>query len=230
MSTPRFDFQGLVGGYGSSMILRGVAGQVAPGEVLFVLGRNGVGKSTLMKMLMGFLPCRAGAVRLEGREITALSPPERRSLGITYCPQERAVFDELSVHDNLFLMAPPEGEARLVRLAERFPLLRQRREQRAGTLSGGEKKILSFVRGAIEDHSLVLLDEPTEGVQAENIERMEASIREQCAEGTAFVIVEQNLTLAEQLADRWLVLDKGEVVAEGAGRIDREAILAHIHV
>ncbi len=226
----RFEFQGLVAGYGSTMILRGVAGAVAPGEVLFVLGRNGVGKSTLMKALMGFLPCREGSVTFDGREITALAPPERRRAGITYCPQERAVFDELSVADNLFLMASPGAAARLEHLAERFPILRRRREQRAGTLSGGEKKILSFVRGAIEDHALVLLDEPTEGVQAENIERMESVIREQCAAGTAFVIVEQNLTLAERLADRWLVMDKGQVVAEGKGRAERAAIIGHIHV
>lgn len=230
MSAPRFAFAGLVGGYGSSVILRGIAGAVGAGEVLFVLGRNGVGKTTLMKVLMGFLPCREGSMRLDGRDVTALAPPERRRAGITYCPQEGAVFDELSVGDNLFLMAPPDAAARLDRLAERFPLLRRRREQRAGTLSGGEKKILSFVRGAIEDHSLVLLDEPTEGVQAENIERMESVIREQRAAGTAFVIVEQNLAMAERLADRWLVLDKGRVVSEGAGRIDREAILGHIHV
>jgi branched-chain amino acid transport system ATP-binding protein len=212
------------------MILRGVAGAVAPGEVLFVLGRNGVGKSTLMKALMGFLPCREGSVTFDGRDITALAPPERRRAGITYCPQERAVFDELSVADNLFLMAPPGAAARREHLAERFPILRRRREQRAGTLSGGEKKILSFVRGAIEDHALVLLDEPTEGVQAENIERMESVIREQCAAGTAFVIVEQNLTLAERLADRWLVMDKGQVVAEGNGRPERAAIIGHIQV
>jgi branched-chain amino acid transport system ATP-binding protein len=226
----RFEFAGLVGGYGSSMILRGVAGAVGPGEVLFVLGRNGVGKTTLMKVLMGFLPCREGAVRLDGREITALAPPERRRAGITYCPQEGAVFDALSVGDNLFLMAPPEAPARIERLAEPFPLLRRRREQRAGTLSGGEKKILSFVRGAIEDHALVLLDEPSEGVQAENIERMEAVIRAQRAAGTAFVIVEQNIAMAERLADRWLVMDKGRVVAQGAGRPPREAIIGHIQV
>jgi urea transport system ATP-binding protein len=230
MTAPRFEFEGLVGGYGGTTILRGIAGAVAPGQALFVLGRNGVGKSTLMKMLMGFLPCRAGAVRLDGRAITALSPPERRVAGITYCPQERAVFDELSVGDNLFLMAPPDAAARVARLAERFPILGQRREQRAGTLSGGEKKILSFVRGAVEDHAVVLLDEPSEGVQAENIARMEAVVREQCSAGTAFVIVEQNLTLAEHLADRWLVMDKGEAVAQGEGRIDRDAILRHIHV
>jgi branched-chain amino acid transport system ATP-binding protein len=127
-------------------------------------------------------------------------------------------------------MAPRDAAVRLGHLADRFPLLRRRREQRAGTLSGGEKKILSFVRGAIEDHALVLLDEPTEGVQAENIERMESVIREQCAAGTAFVIVEQNLTLAERLADRWLVMDKGQVVAEGKGRPERAAIIGHIQV
>ncbi|MBL8662302.1 MAG: ATP-binding cassette domain-containing protein [Candidatus Odyssella sp.] len=226
----RFEFRGLVAGYGGTTILRGIAGAVAAGEVLFVLGRNGVGKSTLMKALMGFLPCREGAVRLDGREIGGLAPPERRRAGITYCPQERAVFDELSVADNLFLTAPPGAAARLAPLAERFPILARRREQRAGTLSGGEKKILSFVRGAIEDHSLVLLDEPTEGVQAENIERMEAVVREQCAAGTAFVVVEQNLAMAERLADRWLVLDKGQVVAEGSGRPERAAIIAHIQV
>lgn len=226
----RFEFRGLVAGYGGTTILRGIAGAVAAGEVLFVLGRNGVGKSTLMKALMGFLPCREGAVRLDGREIGGLAPPERRRAGITYCPQERAVFDELSVADNLFLTAPPGAAARLAPLAERFPILARRREQRAGTLSGGEKKILSFVRGAIEDHSLVLLDEPTEGVQAENIERMEAVVREQCAAGTAFVVVEQNLAMAERLADRWLVMDKGQVVAEGSGRPERAAIIAHIQV
>jgi branched-chain amino acid transport system ATP-binding protein len=228
--TARLDFAGIVGGYGSTMILRGIGGTVAAGEVLFVIGRNGVGKSTLMKLLMGFLPCREGKVALDGRDITALAPPERRRLGITYCPQERVVFDDLSVRNNLLMMAPPDAPARLAALRDRFPLLAERADQRAGTLSGGEKKILSFVRGAIEDHVLMLLDEPTEGVQAENIDRMESVIREQCGAGTAFVIVEQNLTLAERLADRWMVIDKGRAVLDGTGRLDRDAVLEHIHV
>jgi len=226
----RLEFDGLVGGYGGSMILRGVGGAVAPGEVLFVLGRNGVGKTTLAKLLMGFLPCRAGSIRLDGADITRLSSPERRRAGISYCPQERVVFDELSVRENLFLMAPPEAAARVNRLAALFPLLAQRREQRAGTLSGGEKKMLSFARAAIENHRLVLLDEPTEGVQAENIERMETVIRERCAGGVAYVVVEQNLTLAERLADRWMVMDRGEVVLEGSGRVVRETVIRHIQV
>ncbi len=230
MNRLRLEFQGLVGGYGGSMILRGVGGAVAPGEVLFVLGRNGVGKSTLAKLLMGFLPCRSGSILFDGEDIVQLSPPERRRAGISYCPQEQAVFDELSVRDNLFLMAPPEAAARLDRLAALFPLLAQRRDQRAGTLSGGEKKMLSFARAAIETQRLVVLDEPTEGVQAENIERMEIVIREQCARGIAYVVVEQNLTLAERLADRWMVMDRGEVVLEGSGRVERETVIRHIQV
>jgi ABC-type branched-subunit amino acid transport system ATPase component len=229
-AAPRLDFTGLTGGYGSSMILRGVAGMAEPGEVLFVLGRNGVGKSTLMKLLMGFLAPREGSIRFDGRPLADLAPAERRRLGISYCPQERVVFDELTVAENLLLMGPPDAEARLAALVDRFPILGRRREQRAGTLSGGEKKMLSFARAAIEDHGLVLLDEPTEGVQAENIEHMESVLREQRARGVAFVIVEQNLSLAERLADRWLVLDRGQVVAQGQGRPDREAVLAHIHV
>lgn len=230
MTLPRLDFSGLVGGYGSSMILRGIGATLMPGEAMFVLGRNGVGKSTLMKLLMGFLPCHEGSIRLDGREITRLPPAERRRHGISYAPQERVVFDELGVEENLFLMAPPDAAARIAALDAHFPLLRRRRQQRAGTLSGGEKKILSFVRCAIEDHGLVLLDEPTEGVQAENIERMEAVIREQRAAGIAFVIVEQNLALAERLADRWLVIDRGQIVQSGAGRLNRDAVLAHIQV
>jgi len=227
---PRLEFAGLVGGYGSSMILRGITGAVMPGEALFVLGRNGVGKSTLMKLLMGFLTPREGSIRFDGKDLADVAPAGRRRLGISYCPQERVVFDDLTVSENLFLMAPPDAESRLAPLVARFAVLGRRREQRAGTLSGGEKKMLSFVRAAIEDHGLVLLDEPTEGVQAENIERMESVVREQVARGVAFVIVEQNLGLAERLADRWLVLDRGQIVAQGDGRPDRAAVLAHIHV
>jgi branched-chain amino acid transport system ATP-binding protein len=230
MTAPRLAFSGLVGGYGSTMILRGIGAEVNAGEVLFVLGRNGVGKSTLLNVLMGFLPCRAGAVALDGEDVTGLAPAELRARGVSYCPQERIVFDELSVQQNLLLMKPPEADARLPGLVELFPLLAERRNQRAGTLSGGEKKIVSFSRAALESHRLVLLDEPTEGVQSENVERMERVIRAQRGEGVAFVIVEQNLALAEHLADRWLVIDKGATALGGSGRLDRDAVLRHIHV
>ncbi|MCW5771046.1 MAG: ATP-binding cassette domain-containing protein [Rhodospirillaceae bacterium] len=216
--TARFAFAGLSSGYGGTTILRGLGAAVAAGEVLFVLGRNGVGKSTLMKTLMGFLPAAEGAVTLDGADITHRAPPERRALGISYCPQERVVFDELSVRNNLMLMAPPEAPQRLAALADRFPLLAERADQRAGTLSGGEKKILSFVRGTIENHGVFLLDEPTEGVQPENIERMEADPRAEELPASPSVVVEQNLNLAERLADRRIVLDKGQIVFE-AGKV-----------
>ena len=111
MSLPRLVFEGLTGGYGSAPVVRGVSGQVSPGETLCVLGRNGTGKTTLMKLLMGYLRCWQGSVRLDGTAIETLTTPARHALGISYCPQERPVFDDLSVRDNLTLMRPNRGLA-----------------------------------------------------------------------------------------------------------------------
>lgn len=224
-------FEQVTGGYGSSVVVRGVSGAVAPGEVLCVLGRNGVGKSTLMKLLFGYVPCRQGSVLLGGRPIHTLAPPLRRRIGVTYCPQERPVFDDLSVRDNLTLMRTNRRLEPFRPYFVRFPILERRLTQHAGTLSGGEKKILSFVRGLAENQPVVLLDEPSEGVQWENILHMEASIAEKKDGGTAFVVVEQNLAFAERIADRYLVMDQGRAVLEGAkSTIDRQRILAHLHV
>ena len=141
--------------------------------MLAVIGRNGVGKSTLMKMLFGQLPAAAKArcASKAGRS-SALEASQRRALGMSYCPQERPVFDDLSVRDNLTLMRPDRGLAAFAPLFARFPILAQRLGQHAGTLSGGEKKILSFVRGLAEAQPLLLLDEPSEGVQWENVVHM----------------------------------------------------------
>lgn len=231
MSGLRLAFEQVIGGYGSSVVVRGVSGGVAPGEVLCVLGRNGVGKSTLMKLLFGHVPCQRGSVRLDGRPIQALPSPMRRRIGISYCPQERPVFDDLSVRDNLTLMRANRRLEPFRTYFGRFPILERRLAQHAGTLSGGEKKILSLVRGLAEEQPLVLLDEPSEGVQWENILHMEASIAEKTAGGTAFIVVEQNLAFAERIADRYLVMDQGRAVLEGAAStIDRRQVLAHLHV
>jgi urea transport system ATP-binding protein len=231
MSTPRLAFDRIAGGYGSTRILRDVSGSVAPGEVLCVLGRNGVGKSTLMKLLFGFLPCLQGGIRLDGRPLGALAPEMRRRIGMTYCPQERLVFDDLSVHDNLTLTRADRGLATFAPYFARFPILERRLGQHAGTLSGGEKKLLSFVRGLAEDQPLLLLDEPSEGVQWENILAMAAFIAERKATGAAFIVVEQNLAFAERIADRYLVMDQGRAVLEGTrATIDRRLILGHLHV
>jgi branched-chain amino acid transport system ATP-binding protein len=227
----RLAFDDLSGGYGGVDVVRGVAGAVDAGEVLCVIGRNGVGKSTLLKMLFGEVACRAGTIRFEGAAIESIEPVRRRALGISYCPQERPVFDNLSVRDNLTLMRVDRGLDGFAGLFERFPILAQRLSQRAGTLSGGEKKILSLVRGLSEAQPLLLLDEPSEGVQWENILHMAALINATSAHGTAFVVVEQNLAFAELIADRYLVIEQGRVVLEGRpGEVGREQLLAHLHV
>jgi branched-chain amino acid transport system ATP-binding protein len=184
-----------------------------------------------MKLLFGELPCRRGSVRFEGRSLAAVEPARRRALGISYCPQERPVFDDLSVRDNLTLMRTGRSLAGFAPLFARFPIVERRLEQHAGTLSGGEKKILSFVRGLSEAPALLLLDEPSEGVQWESIVHMAALIAEAKAAGTALVVVEQNLAFAELIADRYLVIEQGTVALEG-GRdaIGRQQLLAHLHV
>ncbi|MGH8686746.1 MAG: ABC transporter ATP-binding protein [Burkholderiales bacterium] len=227
MSAPQFAFEDVCGGYGGSIVVRGVSGAVAAGEVLCVLGRNGVGKSTLLRLLHGFLPLARGRVRYAGRDLAGLDPARRAALGISFAPQERIVFEDLTVRENLSLMRagrPPEALARFPRLAERLG-------QRAGTLSGGERKLLSLVRVLAEARPVALLDEPSEGVQAENVRAMAALIGERKAAGAAFVIVEQNLALVEAVADRYLILDQGRVVRDGAREgLRRAELAAHLGI
>jgi ABC-type branched-subunit amino acid transport system ATPase component len=230
-AAPLLEFDAVAGGYGEVEVVHGISGAVAAGEVLCVIGRNGVGKSTLLKLLFGLLPCRQGSVRWGGRSLDGMESALRRALGISYCPQERPVFDDLSVRDNLTLMRADRGLAAFAPLFARFPILERRLEQHAGTLSGGEKKILSFVRGLSEAQPLLLVDEPSEGVQWENIVHMAALIDAAKAGGTALVVVEQNLAFAELIADRYLVMEHGRVALSGArGEIGRAQLLAHLHV
>jgi ABC-type branched-subunit amino acid transport system ATPase component len=228
---PRLEFAGIAGGYGDVVVVRGIDGAVAAGEVLCVIGRNGVGKSTLLKLLFGQLPCREGSVRFDGRAIDGTPSARRRALGISYCPQERPVFDDLSVRDNLTLMRADRSLDAFAPYFARFPILERRLEQHAGTLSGGEKKILSFVRGLAEAQPLLLLDEPSEGVQWENIVHMAALIEAAKNEGRALVVVEQNLAFAELIADRYLVIEQGRVALAGQrGAINRQTLLGHLQV
>jgi branched-chain amino acid transport system ATP-binding protein len=231
MTGPAFAFSDVTGGYGSSVVVRGITGAVAPGEVLCVLGRNGVGKSTLMKLLYGFLPLRSGSVRGRGIDLARLEPAERSRLGIAFAPQERIVFDDLSVRENLTLTDPDRPLDDLAPYFERFPRLRDRLGQRAGTLSGGERKLLSLVRALAEDKPVSLLDEPSEGVQRENVRHMAELIAARKAAGDAFVIVEQNWALVDAVADRYLVMDQGRAVLAGdRGSVTRDAIVAHLAI
>ena len=230
MSAPLFSFDGVTGGYGATTVVRAVDGAVEAGEACCVLGRNGVGKTTLMRLLTGHLPLQAGAVTFGGQSLGNLAPDERHGLGLVYCPQDRPVFDNLSVRENLTLMASADAD-RYAPLLAAFPILEARMAQSAGTLSGGERKILSFVRGVAEPGQLLLLDEPSEGVQQENVERMAAFLQEAKAAGRALLIVEQNLAFALEIADRVIVMDHGEVVLAGnAAEMTEATLAAHMHV
>lgn len=230
-SDPLLSFEALEGGYADTRVLRGMSGQVAAGACLAVLGRNGVGKTTLARLLMGYLTPFAGTVRYQGQDLSALPPYRRNQLGISYAPQELVVFDNLSVADNLVLHRPSRDLQPYESYFQRFPRLRERLRQQAGTLSGGEKKILSFCRVLAEERALALLDEPTEGVQKENIDHMAALVLEHKRRGKAFLVIEQNIAFLEAIADDFLVLDHGEVVAAGSAvAFDRRRLAEYLTV
>ena len=231
MSAALLSIEGLGGGYGDVSVIRGFSAAVAPGEVVFVTGRNGVGKSTLVKLVAGQLPVREGRVSFRGRDLDAVPGHRRCHLGLGYAPQEAIVFNELTVAENLTLAYDTRSLDRYAALLVLFPFLAERRAQRAGTLSGGEKKILSFCRALGEDTRLVILDEPTEGVQAENIARMAETIAGAAAGGRAFLIVEQNLNLIEEIADRVHLVDRGSCAFEARnGPGLRAALLERIRI
>ena len=224
-SAPVLSIDALSGGHGDITVIHRFSAAVAPGELAFVTGRNGVGKSTLVKLVAGHLPVRAGRLTFRGEDLTAAPGHRRRHLGLGYAPQEGIVFDELTVAENLTLQYANRSLDRYEALFARFPFLAERLAQPAGTLSGGEKKILSFCRALAEDTALVILDEPSEGVQAENIARMAAAIREAAAGGRAFLVVEQNLNLVEEVADRVYLLDRGACVYDAPNGPDLRAAL-----
>ena len=210
-------FIGLGGGYGDTQVLRGVSGEVAAGEVLGVIGRNGVGKTTLMRLLTGALRPMSGQVLWRGADLAGWPGHRRQRAGMAYMPQERVIFDPLSVRDNLTLHRRDRSLAPMAPLLEAFPRVRDRLDLPAGRLSGGEKKLVAFTRVMTDAASVLLLDEPSEGVQQENIDLMAGLIDERRQAGAAFIIVEQNLSLLLRVAQRVMVLDHGEMVHTGAG-------------
>lgn len=226
-----FEFQSVTSGYADTVVIKGISGRIDAGQVLGVFGRNGVGKTTLLKTLSGFLPLMEGAVTWQGDDLSNIPCSARLSKGIAYAPQENIVFGDLSVRDNLYLHLSDKKTARYDHLLSQFPRLNERMAQRAGALSGGERKLLSFVRTMGLGMPLNLLDEPTEGVQPENIERMAALILERKLQGTSFIIVEQNLSFMEMIADNVCVLDHGDLVLQGAiANLGREEIERHLVV
>jgi branched-chain amino acid transport system ATP-binding protein len=213
---------GLVSGYGEAMVLRDVSLHVAPGEVLAVLGKNGMGKTTLLKTIMGFLSAHSGRIESFGEAVSGSPPHLLAARGIAYSPQDQAIFQDLSVEENLRVGLPrgTSFSAGLERIAGFFPFLAKRRRQRAGTLSGGEQKMLIIGRALLARPRLMLIDEITEGLQPSVITRLGEVLRaEKQSGGTAILLVEQNVRFALSLADRYAVLARGEIVDEGDARL-----------
>ncbi len=204
-----FEFKDIVGGYGDLIIVNGISASIDAGKCLCILGRNGVGKSSLMKLLSGRLPTIQGNVYLNGSDITKYSSDKRFSLGLSCALQENPVFDNLTVHDNLTLMQNSANLDIYEEFFDKFPILKNRLTQMAGTLSGGERKILSFVRTMAEKKPIILIDEPTEGVQPENISHIKNFILSYKKQNHAFIIVEQNINFSTLIANDYLIMDQG---------------------
>jgi urea transport system ATP-binding protein len=200
--------------YGGSHILRNVSFEVPAGKVTALLGRNGVGKSTLLKTLMGVVPARTGEILFENKNLTRAKPYERARAGLGYVPQGREIFPRLSVEENLLMGAKRIPAA----IFDMFPVLKTMLGRRGGDLSGGQQQQLAIGRALALAPRLLILDEPTEGIQPSIIKDIERAIRTLAAAGDmAILLVEQYYDFARSLADQYLVMERGEIVARGRG-------------
>jgi urea transport system ATP-binding protein len=210
--------------YGGSHILRNLDFEARAGEITVILGRNGVGKSTLLKSLMGVVPVKTGSITLRGTDITKATSYDRVRLGCGYVPQGREIFGRLTVEDNLRmgLASRPGRTAIPPELFELFPVLKQMIQRRGGDLSGGQQQQLAIARALAAGPKIVMLDEPTEGIQPSIIKDIGRVLRMLADTGMngqkmAIVLVEQYYDFAEELADQYLVMERGEVVMKGRG-------------
>jgi urea transport system ATP-binding protein len=214
--------------YGGSHILRDVTFEVPAGRVTTLLGRNGVGKTTLLRTLMGLVPAATGEIRFGERVLTGARPEDRARAGLALVPQGREIFGRLTVAENLEmgLAARPAGERVPERVFELFPVLRQMLRRRGGDLSGGQQQQLAIGRALAMAPALLILDEPTEGIQPSIIKDIERAIRTLASTGDmAILLVEQYYDFARSLADQYLVMERGEIVARGAGAdMDRDGV------
>jgi urea transport system ATP-binding protein len=206
--------------YGGSHILRNLSFEAPAGKVTALLGRNGVGKTTLLKCLMGLLPSASGTICFEGKDLTRSASHERVRAGIGYVPQGREIFPRLTVQENLEmgLATRPRGSEVPPRIFEMFPVLKQMLRRRGGDLSGGQQQQLAIGRALAMGPRLLILDEPTEGIQPSIIKDIERAIRALAESGEmAILLVEQYYDFARSLADHYLVMERGEIVMQGLG-------------
>ena len=202
--------------YGESHILHGVSLEVRAGEAVAVLGRNGVGKTTLIRSVVGFTPPRRGAIRYDGRAIHRLPPYRIARAGLALVPQGRRIFAPLTVLENLQIGQRGHADATLQSIHDLFPRLRERTAQNAGTLSGGEQQMLAIGRALMTDPKLILLDEPSEGLAPLIVREIGRVLLRLKASGLSILLVEQNVQLALRVADRVYVMSTGQIVYHGA--------------
>ena len=219
--------------YGQSEVLHGLDFQVAPGEIVAVMGRNGMGKTTLMKTLMGIVPVKAGSIRVDGAEIGGLKSHARVAKGLAYVPQGRMIFSTMTVQENietgLFVRQAPAVPPSIFEL---FPVLREMRSRRGGNLSGGQQQQLAIARALATDPKVLLLDEPTEGIQPSIILELGRTLKRIRDErGLSIVASEQVLSFALDIADRVLVMEGGAIVHESArADVDEDKVARYLAV
>ena len=203
--------------YGGSHTLRDVSFEARGGEVTAVLGRNGVGKTTLLKCIAGLLPAKRGAITFDGHDVTRLPPYKRAQLGLGYVPQGREIFPRLTVEENLQLGLATKRSSTPIpgRVFEMFPVLREMLHRRGGDLSGGQQQQLAMGRALAIDPKLLILDEPTEGIQPNIVSQIADVLGELRRQGLTILLVEQKLPFARRVADRFCILDRGRAVASG---------------
>jgi urea transport system ATP-binding protein len=228
---PALQIEAVEVAYGRTQVLFGVSVDVPAGAVTCVMGRNGVGKTTLLNSVMGLLPLGSGHVRFEGQDLGRMPPHRRARRGIGYVPQGHQVFPHMSVRENLQVVRERAGRAgggggvALEAALDLFPVLRELYDRSAGLLSGGQAQQLAIARGLVTQPRLLILDEPTEGIQPSIIEEIETAITALAATGLTILVVEQYVELALRLARHYVVMDRGQVVESGdTGAADPETL------
>lgn len=231
---PILILDGVVAGYGKMTILNGTTARVLRGAITTVIGPNGAGKSTLFKTIFGLLPVRSGTITLDGHDTTNHSPRDILDAGVVYVPQGRNVFSELSVRHNLelggvALSDPASLPGRLDAIMQRFPMLREKANAQASTLSGGQQKMLEVARGLLLDPKLILIDEPSIGLSPPMVKEVFAILRSLREKGVTILLIEQNAKQALQISDYGLVLEQGQTrIEDTAPRILADARIAQL--
>ena len=221
-NSPILTVRDLTAGYGKSEVLHGVSIEIHKGEIVTMVGANGAGKSTLLRSIFGLTTLRGGTIRLKGRDVTGGRPYQLVNQGVAFVPQERNIFPSLTVHENLEMGGYALSREKVIENIEsvfgHFPRLRERRGQKAGTLSGGERQMLAIGRGLMTTPELLMLDEPSLGLAPLVVEAVFEQINQIHAAGTTIFLVEQNARRALAIAHRAYVLELGQVRYQGAGQ------------